>query len=212
MNPFIDSLHFLMGDTGDFNRIGVAKYLLVSFLWLLLLTGFVVATINWREDPAQRNGRTVTLWIIRVLIGCMWFEGSLWKLPFGVDNGLHFWTEQMAGRAAFQDYRDFVANVMLPNFAILNPIVYLAELGFAGSLITGLFVRLSAFGATLMTLSLWLGIYLNRGSDPAEWAWTYVFLAMLHVLFIAFTAGRALGSDAFLRRRFGAKGLVGFLT
>ena len=198
--PIIDLYHFLIADTGDFNSLGLYKYLVIGFFYALAAGGIALAMINWREDASQRSSRAVWLFVTRFLIGCMWFQGSLWKLPIGHENGLYFWTEQMAGRAAFQFHRDFVTNVVLPNFAILNPIVYLAELGFAASLMLGLFVRLASFGAALFTLNLWLGIYNQRPGDAAEWPWSYVFLAMLMGFFVADAAGRALGADAWLRR------------
>jgi len=34
-----------------------------------------------------------------------------------------------------------------------------------------------------------------------EWPWNYVFLAIVHVLFAVYAAGRSLGVDALLRRR-----------
>jgi hypothetical protein len=49
----------------------------------------------------------------------------------GHDNRLYYSTEQMAGRAAFAIHREFVTNVILPNFALVNALVYFAELGFA---------------------------------------------------------------------------------
>ena len=123
----------------------------------------------------------------------MWFEGMLWKLPlFSVDNGLHYWMEQMAGRAAFAVHRDLVANLLLPAFVLVNPLIFLAELGFAASLILGLGVRLAALLAIPFVLNLWLGIYLQCPGDPAEWSWSYMFLAMLHGFFILDAAGRSL--------------------
>jgi hypothetical protein len=38
-------------------------------------------------------------------------------------------------------------------------------------------------------LHLWLGIY--QAGDPAEWLWSYVFLAMLMFLFAVLAAGRS---------------------
>ena len=212
MNPFSDIAHFLSADTNDFNALGVWKYLLLALFYALFAGGLATAVANWREDPAERNCQAVALCAIRMLVGCMWFEGMLWKLPFSPDNGLHYWMEQMAGRAAFAVHRDFVANVVLPNFALFNPLVFLAELGFAASFLLGLFVRLSSVGAILLCANLWLGIYVNRGNDPAEWSWSYVFLIMLQVLFLVCAAGRALGADALLRRRFGSRGILGLIT
>src|SRR5271165_5363858 len=84
--------------------------------YLLMIVSLVLLVVNWREDPGQRTGLNLWLWATRVAIGCMWFQGTLWKLPFGRQNGLNYWTEQMAGRAAFEIHREFVTNVILPNF------------------------------------------------------------------------------------------------
>ena len=73
----------------------------------------------------------------------------------------------MAGRAAFEIHREFVTNVILPNFVLVNLLVYFAELGFATALILGLFVRLAGIAAALFTANLWLGIYNQRPGDPS---------------------------------------------
>ena len=110
----------------------------------------------------------------------------------------------MAGRAAFAVHRDFVANVILPNFDLINPLVYLAELGFATALILGLLVRLAGTAAALFTLNLWLGIYNKRPGDPDEWPWSYMFLTFLCGTYAVLATGRALGADAWLRRNVAA--------
>lgn len=199
--PISDIFDFLTANTGDFNALGLWKYLLLLLFYLLAAAGIALAVVNWREDPTQRNGRTLWIFATRFLIGCMWFQATLWKLPFGQHNGLYYWTQQLAGRAAFEIHRDFVTHVLLPNFAILNPIVYLAELGFAAALLLGLCVRLASFGAMLFTLNLWLGIYNKRPGDPDEWTWSYMFLIFVMGFFLIDAAGRALGADAWLRRR-----------
>ncbi|MBV1702288.1 MAG: DoxX family membrane protein [Hyphomicrobiales bacterium] len=200
MNPFSDALKFLTANTGDYNALGGWKYLILAIFYALIFGSLALAIVNWREDASQRTPRNLALALVRILIGCMWFEGMLWKLPFSHDNGLYYWMQQMAGRAAFAWHRDLVAHVLLPNFELLNPIIFLAELGFAAALILGLFVRLASLVAIGFTLNLWLGIYQNRGNDPAEWSWSYMFLALLLLMFILDAAGRALGADAWLAR------------
>jgi uncharacterized membrane protein YphA (DoxX/SURF4 family) len=88
---------------------------------------------------------------------------------------------------------------------IIDPIVFLAEISFAISLMLGLGVRFFALLAVPFSLHLWLGLYLH----PQEWPWNYVFLAIIHALFVAYAAGRSLGADALLRRRADENGLVG---
>ena len=119
-NPVSDLWAFLTADTGDFNALGVWKYLILLVFYLLMIVSVVLLVVNWREDPGQRTGLNLWLWATRVAIGCMWFQGTLWKLPFGRHNGLYYWTEQMAGRAAFEIHREFVTNVILPNFVLVN--------------------------------------------------------------------------------------------
>ena len=206
---FTDVWQFLTGTTGDYLHQGNWRYLILALFWALLLASIAVAVRNWREDPSQRSGRHLGIWLVRVLIGIMWFQGMLWKLPLPVSDGLQYWTEQESTNAAFEFHRAFMKDVVLPHMAICGPIVFLAELVFAGSMIIGLAVRLVGVLAVAYALQLWLGLYGN----PAEWSWTYMFLALLMFLFVVEAAGRSLGLDAWLRRDVPAvrdgKGLIG---
>jgi len=80
-------------------------------------------------------------------------------------------------------------------------------------MILGFAVRAVSALAILFVLQLWLGIY--RPGDPAEWPWSYIFLAMLMFLFALHAAGRSLGLDAWLRRHVAdirdGRGLLGKL-
>ena len=126
-NPFLDAWHFLTGNTNDYNALGAWKYFLVVLYWGLLVASIAIAARNWRDDPGQRTASDLGTWFMRVLIGTMWFEGMLWKLPlFSESNGLHYWMEQMAQRAAFAWHRDLVSHVYLPYFHLLNPVIFLA--------------------------------------------------------------------------------------
>lgn len=199
-NPVTDLLAFLTGTAGDFGALGGWTFVVMLVFYGLIAGSLWFAVANWREDPTQRDGTTLWLWAIRVLIGCMWFQGTLWKLPFGMNNGLYYWTQQMAGRAAFAVQADLVKDVILPNFWLVNPLVYLAELFFAAALILGLVVRFAGTAAALFTVNLWLGIYNKRPGDPDEWSWSYMFLIVLCGSFAVLAAGRSLGADAWLRR------------
>jgi hypothetical protein len=209
-NPFTDVWHFLTATTGDYLRLGNWRYLILALFWVLLIAGIAVAFGNWREDPAQRTRRHFAIWLVRVLIGCMWFQGMLWKLPLPVSDGLQYWTEQESTSAAFEFHRAFLKDIVLPHMSVFGPIVFLAELVFAGSMILGLAVRFVGVLAIAYVLQLWLGLYGNS----SEWPWTYMFLAMLMFLFVVEAAGRSLGFDAWLRREVPAvregKGLIGW--
>jgi uncharacterized membrane protein YphA (DoxX/SURF4 family) len=201
-NPFLDAWSFVTGQTSDYQALGAWRYAFMILFVVLIAASIVIAMRNWSEDPSQRTGTDLATWIMRVLVGAMWYQGMIWKLPLFTDNGLHYWMEQMAGRAAFAFHRDLVTNVYLPYFNVINPIVFLTEFAFAVCLILGFGVRAVATVAVLFSLHLWLGIYNDRGpGDPDEWPWSYIFLAMTHAMFALHAAGRSLGLDALLRRR-----------
>jgi uncharacterized membrane protein YphA (DoxX/SURF4 family) len=212
-NPFTDVWQFLTGATGDYMALGGWRYLLVALFLTLILTSLYIAACNWREDPAQRTAMHLGTWLVRVLIGCMWFEGMLWKLPLPVSGGLQYWVEQMGTRAAFEFHRQLVTGFLIPHLYLFGPLIFLAELTFAISLILGLGVRLVSAIAILFVLHLWLGIYLP--GSPEEWSWSYMFLAILMFLFSLYAAGRSLGLDAWLRRHVPAvregSGFLGWL-
>jgi uncharacterized membrane protein YphA (DoxX/SURF4 family) len=197
-NPFTEFWEFLIGESADQLRLGNWRYLFVILFLGLLAAGIYFAIRNWQEDPLQRTGRQLGTWAVRVMLGCMWFQAMLWKLPLPASEGLQYWTEQMGTRAAFEFHREFVTGFLLPNLHLFGPFVFLAELTFAVSFILGLGVRLAAAIGILFVLQLWLGIYLP--GDPAEWPWSYVFLMMVMFLCILDGAGRSLGLDAWLRR------------
>lgn len=211
--PISDIWQFLTGATADHLHLGAIGTLLAVVYAALLAASIVIAVMNWREDGEQRSGQHFGTWLVRVLIGTMWFEGMLWKLPLPASEGFKYWTGQMATRAAFDIHRDLVANVLLPNIAYIGPFVFLAELFFAVAFILGLGVRLAGLIGMLFVMNLWLGIY--RPGEPAEWPWSYVFLIMVMFLLVMHAAGRSLGLDAWLRRHVAAvrdsRGLLGRL-
>jgi uncharacterized membrane protein YphA (DoxX/SURF4 family) len=197
-NPFIDFWDFLIGNTNDHNDLGSWKYFFVALFLVLMIASVAIAVRNWREDPSQRSGRQLGMWFVRVLVGGMWFQGMLWKLPLPVSSGLRYWTEQMGNRAAFAFHRQLVTDYYLPYLRIFDPVIFLAELTFAVSLILGLGVRLVSVLAIIFVLHLWLGIY--QPGSPAEWPWSYIFLAIVMFMFALHAAGRSLGLDGWLRR------------
>src|SRR5262245_32940364 len=136
-NPLTDIWNFLVGNTDDHNALGQWKYLLVVLFLALIAASIAIAAKNWRDDPSQRSVRPLGIAIVRVLTGCMWFQGMLWKLPLPASDGLRYWTEQMTTRAAFELHREFVTGFLLPYLYLFGPLVFLAELFFSVSLILG---------------------------------------------------------------------------
>ena len=194
-DPFSDALAFLLGNTPDHESLGALRIPFVALFAALLVASVVIARVAWRRDPSQRNAAHLWTLLFRVLMGCMWFQGAIWKLPLPVSGGLQYWTGQMADNAAVPFYARLVRDLILPNMAIFDPLVLAAELGLATSFILGIAVRPVAAMGVLYALGLWIGLYRH----PAEWPWEYIFIAIVQGQFAVHQAGRSLGLDA-LRR------------
>ena len=190
-NPIADAIQFLTGS------------MLFYVFILLVVVSLVVAAINLSRDPAQRSVKSLSIYVLRFFIGCMWWQQSLWKLPpTYTDNpdgsgGLRYWVDKMVDGAAFQIQSDFVHYVVQPYFLLFAPIVYSVEVLIGVSLITGTAVRLGGLLGAAMAINLWLGLYHTRG----EWPWTYFFLVVIQLMFAVDRAGRSLGADALIARQ-----------
>lgn len=174
--------------------------------WLLLFTSIAVAAYILRTMPEQRSLGHIGSWLIRVLVGCMWWQQTLWKLPpFYTDHpdqpfgatGLAHWMMIEGKSAALPWQADFVNHIVLPHFYLFAPAVYGLEALTAVSLILGLFVRLGGVVGALQVVNLWLGLYNAWG----EWPWTYFFLLLLMADFALHHRGRSLGLDAIIVAR-----------
>jgi uncharacterized membrane protein YphA (DoxX/SURF4 family) len=194
-NPFYDAWLFLIGATDDHANSGVGW--LMTMLFLALLAGSVwIAWRNWQEDPAQRTKGHLATWFMRVMIGAMWFQGSLWKLPLPVSGGFAGWTEAIGKNAAFEVHKWIATNIFVPLLPVINPLVFLTELSLATAFILGFLVRPMAGIGMLFVIHLWLGLY----HHPAEWPWLYIFLIFVQGFFLLTNAGKSLGLDARIAR------------
>ena len=191
VNPFWDALQFLIE----------AKWITGVF-WLLWVASAAIAALAFRRDPEQRTPAHLWMFASRLIIGAMWWQQSLWKLPPTYTDrpdgtgGLRYWVGEMANHAAFRAQAGFAKNVVLEHFGFFAPQVYLSELAIALSLMLGLCTRLGAALGALMALNLWFGLY----RAPYEWPWTYFFLIVINTSFAVSRAGRSLGLDALLAR------------
>ena len=194
-NPFYDAWLFLIGSTGDHQSTGVGWLLTLLFL-VLFAASLWIAFKNWQQDPTQRTTGHLATWFMRVMIGAMWFQGSLWKLPLPVSGAFKFWTESLSRHAAFDAHKWIVTNVFVPALPIIDPLVYLTELSLAVAFILGFLVRPLGIIGMLFVAHIWLGLYQNTD----EWPWQYVFLIFVQGFFVVTNAGRSLGLDALLVR------------
>jgi uncharacterized membrane protein YphA (DoxX/SURF4 family) len=148
--------------------------------------------LAWRANPAPRSTRHIGIWLLRLVLGAMWWQQSLWKVPPHYDWGLIHWMQEMVAHASTELQSTLVRDLVLPNIQIFGPLVYLIELAIAVSLILGIATRLAGLLGALMAINLWLGLY----NAPGEWPWTYMFLVILQLIYFIDPPGRSLGVDA----------------
>src|SRR5262249_20771370 len=120
-DPITDVVDFLLRPawtTGGFWLLGFAR---------VAVPGYAVAPIR-----SQRRAIYICDFIFRFLIGAMWWQQTLWKLPptytdhpeqpFG-ETGLAYWMGVMGKSAAVPAQADFVNNIVLPHFYLFAPLV-----------------------------------------------------------------------------------------
>ncbi len=175
-----------------------------------------VMTMAQAGEVSSVIPRTLQAWfltITRLVIGWMWFEQTTWKIPptFGCPanfaftqninaptSGLCDFIGRQATYGAIAPYKAFLTGFVMPNIQLIGWGVYLAELAIAISLIFGILTRLGGILGALQGVNLLIGFI----GVPQEWHWTYLFLIFINLTLAVFAAGRKLGVDYYLRRRF----------
>ena len=156
-NPFHDAWLFLIGRTSEHEASGIG-WLLTGLFLALLVASIWIAFRNWRQDPAQRTFGHLATWFMRVMIGAMWYQGSIWKLPLPVSGGFRAAIAPIGDYAAFEVHRWLAKNVFMSLLPVLNPLVYLTELSLAVCFILGFLVRPLGVVGMLFVTHLWLGL------------------------------------------------------
>jgi len=154
--------------------------------------------------------------IARVVVGFLWFQQLLWKMPpdFGCGprgaasigqasigqagtTGLCDWISREVAMPAVPLYASFLQSVVIPNFALFGWLTWLLEAFIAASLLLGLLTRLGGLAGVAQAANLLIGL----AGVEHEWYWTYVMLLILCALFALTAAGRVWGVDRVLARR-----------
>ena len=102
-DPLTDALSFLTA--------GGWKTLV---FWLLLIGSAAAAVLAWRAEPTQHSVRHVGICLLRIIVGTMWWQQSLWKIPPHYDWGLIHWMQEMVAHASTQLQSDLVRDIVLP--------------------------------------------------------------------------------------------------
>src|SRR6266567_7001501 len=164
--------------------------------------------------PITLSERSSTgLALLRILVGYLWFQQLFWKLP-PTFAGLYGYVVRESQHTIIPGYGTLLQHTFLAGCSSLSaPVgctafvplaagVWMTELLVATSLLFGLFTRLGAVLATILSLQLYVGL----AYAPGEWIWTYGMLVLLALVMVAVPAGRRLGADQWLAPRLQAAG------
>ncbi len=96
-------------------------------------------------------------------------------------------------------HREFILGVVVPNTDVFSYLVCFGELAIAVSLLSGCLVRMSSLFGAFYNLNIYLAVAIPAGG--AQVGINRIFI-ILHLVFVAVSAGRALGLDGHLKKKF----------
>ncbi|MEK6682992.1 MAG: TQO small subunit DoxD [Nitrospirota bacterium] len=138
--------------------------------------------------------------ILRILIGFFFLMSGISKYSSGflqkpiLKGVLQKWAE---GNPNIW-YKSFLLDTAIPNYEIFAYLVVYGEILVGFCLLLGLLTRISSAFGIFMNINFLLG---NGWSGPANKNVNILFIA-LQIIFIASAAGRSIGADGILKKRF----------
>ena len=149
-----------------------------------------------------RGGPPISVALFRMTFGILWLDLALQKAPWVINDGHRFgwlygfiWTE--IKNPTFEFYKNFLHDIVLPNFNTFGYLTFFNEMFFGISLLLGCFTVLGGIGGALFQVNIMLGAY----SVPGEWYWVWPLLIFPQLLFAHTRAGRTVGIDRLLYDR-----------
>ena len=156
----------------------------------------------------KKQPMTSLTWLalLRIMVGLMiltTWASNLTKGFYSPDGLLHFFTEVFPQTGnPLSWYASFIDGVILPIRHIFAPFQLVAEFTLGLALLLGGFTRLFSLAGIFFLANTFLGTF---GHD---WPWAYLMpIGILAVVFLT-QAGRAIGVDGLLHKKFGDKGLL----
>jgi thiosulfate dehydrogenase [quinone] large subunit len=135
--------------------------------------------------------------LLRVYLGVIFLVAAWPKLRGDFTPGLTGFLQKVALENGHPFYREFVQRVLLPNASLFATVVTWGELLVGVTLMLGLITRFSAGVALVLTVNYMLA--------KGAWFWTPSSndgaFAVISLALLIGAAGRTLGLDAFLARR-----------
>jgi thiosulfate dehydrogenase [quinone] large subunit len=139
--------------------------------------------------------------LIRIAVGYH-FVTAAWPKVTGPFLAGHVLADELVKTVVkdpFAWHRAFILGVVVPNAHFFSNLVAFGELAIGISLITGCLVRISSTFGAFHNLNILLAIAMANGGP--QLGLNRIFIVM-EIVFVLSAAGRALGVDGILNRRF----------
>jgi uncharacterized membrane protein YphA (DoxX/SURF4 family) len=139
--------------------------------------------------------------LIRIAVGYHFLTVALGKLNGRYLNGKGLANQLMGGisKDPFAWHQAFIRSQVLPHVHFFNYLTAFGELAIAVSLLTGCLVRIASLFGAFYQANIYLSLAVAAGG--ATLGLNRLFI-LLHLIFVASSAGRALGVDGILKKGF----------
>jgi thiosulfate dehydrogenase [quinone] large subunit len=160
----------------------------------------LIADLNRTYSPSAGGPYLSYIVLLRLFAGFTFLRMGLQKLPnLGNPAPMRAQIAAWANNQThpFWGYQEFLKEFVLPNLHIFQVLVTFGEIAVGVALLVGGFTRLAAFFGMVMNVNYWFATgYGSPGAGLNE------ALVAIEIVLILAAAGRLLGLDVFLARRF----------
>ena len=139
--------------------------------------------------------------IIRIAVGYHFIMASWPKITGPYTQG-HVLPEELAKTMAkdpFAWHRAFLTGFVIPHAHFFSNLIAFGEMAIGISLLVGCLVRISSLFGAFHNFNILLAVGIPAGAAQLGINRLYV---VIHIIFVIASAGRSLGLDGFLHRRF----------
>jgi uncharacterized membrane protein YphA (DoxX/SURF4 family) len=144
--------------------------------------------------------------VLRIIVGVMFLSTWLPNFVHGLytPDGLQtFFTQEFPqSENPLVFYANFINGVILPMRDVFAPFQLVAELLLGLAILVGALTPLASVAGIFFLLNTMLATFGH------EWKWSYILPISILVVTLFTHAGRALGVDAFLVKRFGKRNFL----
>ena len=161
----------------------------------------LIADLNRSYSPSAGGPYLSYIVLLRLFVGFSFLRLGLPKLQdLGNHGPMRAQITEWANNQAhpFWGYQEFLKEFVLPNLSVFQVLVTFGEIAVGVALLVGGFTRLAAFFGLFMNVNYW---FASGYRSPAAAGFNEA-LAVMEIVLILAAAGRLLGLDVFLARRF----------